>query len=139
MCHILKVSQEEMELLTEETDLTKGAQKLLSWGPCLVLVSLGAQGAFFYTEKAKGQVPAYQVKAVDITGAGDAFVGSMLFQLAGMSPEEIQNLSEAQLEEMVSFANGAGSLTTTKKGAIPAMPTQEEIQRCRKETPLFVK
>lgn len=79
----------------------------------------------------------YDVPTVDTTGAGDAFVGSMLLQLAHLSPGELGGLDEQSLREMVDFANAAGSLTTTRKGAIPAMPTREEIQQCRASASLL--
>lgn len=84
-----------------------------------------------------GRMATYDVPTVDTTGAGDAFVGSMLLQLAGLSPSELGGLAQQSLQEMVDFANAAGSLTTTRKGAIPAMPTREEIQRCRACVPLL--
>ena len=64
-------------------------------------------------------------------------MGSMLLQLAHLSPGELGGLDEQSLREMVDFANAAGSLTTTRKGAIPAMPTREEIQQCRASASLL--
>lgn len=137
LADILKVSEEEMVLLTGQEDLETGSQRLFSMGPKLVLVSLGEKGAFFRSPKAVGHRPAYHVTAVDTTGAGDAFVGSMLFQLSGLGHGELEALTKPDLEKIVDFANAAGSLTTTQKGGIPALPALEEIQRCREQTPLF--
>ncbi|GJQ95154.1 probable fructokinase-7 [Tanacetum coccineum] len=77
----------------------------------------------------KGRVPGVKVKPVDTTGAGDAFVGGILSILASDT-----NLykDETKLREALLFANACGALTVTKKGAIPAMPTREEIHKILK-------
>lgn len=134
LCDVLKVSGEEMTLLTGETGLSAGAEKLLSLGPKLVLVSLGADGAYFKTAAACGRLHAYDVHTVDTTGAGDAFLGAILYRLRGKSADELGSMSVNELCDIVSYGNAAGSLTTTRGGAIPALPTHEEIEQCRAET-----
>jgi len=64
---------------------------------------------------------------VDTTGAGDAFVGAMLWQLRGMSLEEISQICEQKWGELLAFSNAAGTIVATKKGAIPAMPDLDTI------------
>lgn len=123
---ILKVSEEEMYLITNETNLELGSEKLLNMGPSLVLVSLGEKGACFRNKKHFGIFPTYNVNAVDTTGAGDAFVGAMLWQIKDFNLCEISNMN---LAENINFANAAGSLTTTQRGAIPALPTLREIKK----------
>lgn len=123
---ILKVSEEEMYLITNETNLELGSEKLLNMGPSLVLVSLGEKGACFRNKKHFGIFPTYNVNAVDTTGAGDAFVGAMLWQIKDFNLCEISNMN---LAENINFANAAGSLTTTQRGAIPALPTLSEIKK----------
>jgi fructokinase len=130
---ILKVSAEEMGLLTGETDPERGSALLAEKGPAIVLVSLGARGAYFRCAAGTGARPAYDVKTVDTTGAGDSFLGAVHYRLRGKSREDLQNISRDELEDMVDFANAAGSLTTTRKGAIPALPAMDEIERCRRE------
>ncbi len=130
LCHILKVSHEEMTLLTGETSLEAGAEKLVALGPVLVLVSLGEEGAFYRCGGKSGLLPAYTVDTVDTTGAGDAFVGAMLWQLKDKSLGDIESM---ELESLVAFANAAGGLTTTKFGAIPALPELEEVENCMKK------
>ena len=134
LCHILKVSGEEMTLLTGTSDLHAGAEKLLGFGPKLVLVSLGADGAYFKTKNACGRLRAYDVHTVDTTGAGDAFLGAILYRLRGKTGDGLDAMSADELFDIVSYGNAAGSLTTTKGGAIPALPTHEEIEQCRAET-----
>lgn len=131
MCDILKVSEEEMLLLTGETDMEKASQILLEMGPALVLVSLGPKGSFHRNHVCSGYLPTYDVKTVDTTGAGDAFVGAILWQLRNRSRREIESLGDKELRQIVDFANAAGSLTTTKSGAIPAIPTMEQIRACQ--------
>lgn len=122
---ILKVSEEEMQLLTGKSDPAVGADMLLARGPKAVFITMGAQGAYYANAAAKGFVPAFRVPTVDTTGAGDAFVGAMLWQLKAYTASEIATIA---LQEAVRFANAAGALTTTRSGAIPALPTRGEIQ-----------
>jgi fructokinase len=129
---ILKVSGEEMTLLTGETGLEKGAALLAEKGPAIVLVSLGAKGAFCFCGDGSAILSAYDVKTIDTTGAGDAFLGAVHYRLRSKTKEQVRGISRGELADIVDFANAAGSLTTTKKGAIPAMPDLAEIALCRK-------
>jgi fructokinase len=129
---ILKVSEEEMTLLTGEEDLEKGSSLLAENGSAIVLVSLGAKGAYFRCAAGSGSLPTYDVETVDTTGAGGSFLGAVHYRLRGKSREDLKNISHNELTDIVDFANAAGSLTTTKKGAIPALPTVSEIEACRK-------
>ena len=129
LADIVKVSEEEMELLTGEVQLAAGADALASRGAALVLVTLGPRGAYYRAAAGRGLLPACEVDTVDTTGAGDAFLGAMLSCLAGKTLEELRILPQAQWERIVAFANAAGSLTTAAKGAIPAMPAREQILR----------
>jgi fructokinase len=134
---ILKVSDEEMTLLTGETDLEKGSSLLAAKGPAIVLVSLGAKGAYFRCAAGSGSLPTYDVHTVDTTGAGDAFLGAVHYRLRDKSLTELKNISRDELADIVDFANAAGSLTTTQKGAIPALPDMTGIEACRKEVQLL--
>ena len=127
---ILKVSEEEMCLLTGESTLPGGAEKLQAMGPSAVFITRGKEGAYFRTPSGEGALPAFPVNAVDTTGAGDAFWGALLAQIPGRGRTALEALT---LEEWVSatrVANAAGGLTTTAKGAIPAMPDSAAIQVC---------
>ncbi|MDR3122939.1 MAG: carbohydrate kinase [Treponema sp.] len=129
---ILKVSEEEMLLLTGGTDLEKGAALLAEQGPVITLVSLGVRGAYYRCADGSGILPAYDVNTIDTTGAGDSFLGAVLFWLRDKSRAELGAIPREELADIVDFANAAGSLATAKKGAIPALPTLEEIENCRK-------
>lgn len=138
LADIVKVSEEEMTLLTGETDLEGGSRALARYGAALVLISLGGKGAFYRKGGLCGLLPTYDVRTIDTNGAGDAFLGAVLFRLRGKSLEKIRGLDEAELRDILSFANASGSLTTTKSGAIPAMPGLAEIELCRKSVPLLM-
>lgn len=126
-----------MQLITNESDLARGSQALLETGPSLVLVSLGAKGAYYRNAVGAGHLPTYDVPTVDTTGAGDAFMGAIHYQLRRKAAEDLRTLPAFELEEIVRFGNAAGSLTTTKGGAIPAMPSMVEIQNCIASIPLM--
>lgn len=127
---ILKVSKEEMLFLTGETDLVKGAATLQRLGPQIVLVTCGADGSYFHTPTCNGSVPAFAVTAIDTTGAGDAFFGALLYCLVGKTINDITAAQREDWRKMLDFANAAAGLSTQKKGAIPSMPSINEIQYC---------
>ena len=132
---ILKVSDEELELLSGTADLAEGSRRLNEAGPALVLVSLGAGGSFFRCGDVTGAVPAYDVKTVDTTGAGDAFLGAVLTLLKDKTRAELEALTEPELTAIAAFANAAGSLATTRKGAIAIMPDRAQVEECMKNCP----
>ena len=123
---ILKVSDEELPLLTGTDDPEKGAAILQQYGIPLIFVTQGAAGAFYCFGDLTGQVPGVSCKTADTNGAGDTFFGAVLSRLAGF--DSLQDLTENDLKEIVSFANRAASLTTSRHGAIPAMPTLKELE-----------
>ena len=122
---ILKVSDEELPLLTGTSDLEQGSAQLAANGIRLVLVTLGPDGAFYRFGEKTGKVPGVKVKVGDTNGAGDTFFGAALSRLV---KEDLDTLTAQRLEEILSFANKAAAITTSRHGAIPAMPTLEEVQ-----------
>jgi fructokinase len=124
---LLKVSDEEMTLLTGETDFESGAKKLAAMGPPVVMVTMGEKGSFFYTPAGSGYVPAFQVKTTDTTGAGDAFLGALHNCIQKKSLQELVTMEPKEWISVMKFASAAGGLTATQKGAIPAMPERSEI------------
>lgn len=141
---LLKVSEEEAFLITGEKDREAAGASLLEKVP-LVVMTLGAEGCIFFHKSGKALVPAFDVKVVDTTGAGDAFWGAFLFFLLegkfkGVSPVKgetrkkvfrgiIENLSFDELSEICRYANASGSLCASGKGAIPALPSRNEIEK----------
>ena len=123
----VKVSEEELALITGEDGLARGVSALLSDFPVsLLAVSRGAGGALLTNRRFTAELPAFRVHTVDTTGAGDAFYGALLSALleTGKAAGELDG---AGLTALLRFANAAGALSTTKKGAIPAQPTREDI------------
>ncbi|MCR5034770.1 MAG: carbohydrate kinase [Clostridia bacterium] len=127
---ILKISDEELMLLTGTDDLQEGSRRLSEYGISLILITLGSKGVFYRlccgdeAEHLCGLVPAEKVSVCDTNGAGDTFLGAVLMRLAdkGSIPADSR-----QMEAIMSFANRAAALTCSRAGAIPAMPTAEEL------------
>ncbi|KAK7261617.1 hypothetical protein RIF29_27932 [Crotalaria pallida] len=122
---LIKVSDVELEFLTG-SDKIDDESALSLWHPNLklLLVTLGEHGSKYYTKNFHGSVEAFHVKTVDTTGAGDSFVGSLLAKI--VDDQSILE-DEARLREVLKFANATGAITTTKKGAIPALPKEEDV------------
>jgi ribokinase len=94
------------------------AHKFLGYGVPVVIVTLGAQGALLVTEGQVTHVPAKEVKAVDTTAAGDAFIG-------GLAVAWVNGFS---LEEAVQYATCSGALAVTKFGAQTSLPSAEDVE-----------
>ena len=124
LCDILKISDEELPLLTGTNDPAEGSRQLSNLGIRLIFVTLGADGAFYRMGEHTGSVPGIRVKVGDTNGAGDTFFGAALSKLVR---ENLDTLTPERLAEIAAFANRAASITTSRHGAIPAMPRLEEI------------
>ncbi len=131
MADIVKVSEEEIAFLYE-TDVATGAKRMLDEGVQAVIVTLGGAGCRIITSQADTHVAGLSVEVVDTTGAGDSFVGGLLYQISERAigaGDIAERLSDANLvQEMCRFANVVAGLTTTKRGAIPALPTMSEVE-----------
>ncbi|KAK4370704.1 hypothetical protein RND71_010179 [Anisodus tanguticus] len=121
---VIKVSDVELEFLTG-SDKIDDESAMSLWHPNLklLLVTLGEKGCNYYTKKFHGSVEAFHVKTVDTTGAGDSFVGALLTNIVD---DQAILEDEARLKEVLRFACACGAITTTKKGAIPALPTEAD-------------
>lgn len=129
MVDILKISDEELPLLTGTDDPAEGTKMLADeYGVKLILLTLGAKGAYWRMGDFTGLCEGVKVKVADTNGAGDTFLGSFLSGMVRLGKTRPSELSEAQLEGLVKFANKAASVTTSRSGAIPAMPTWDEVQ-----------
>lgn len=124
---LIKLSEEETYLTTGRTDPEQAAQWLMNRGVKVVAITLGDQGAYLCCRQGNAWIHGFQVEAVDTNGAGDSFWGAFLYQVA-RSGRRAEELSLEELKGMVRFANAAASLCVQRPGAIPAMPTLEEIQ-----------
>lgn len=126
LADILKVSDEEMLLLTGTEDFEEGSRILSDQGPSLVLVTLGAKGVFVRMGSYSGTVPGFSVRVADTNGAGDTFFGAVLCQISKREGL-LDGLGEDELRKIVTYANKAASLTCSRRGAMPAMPYADEI------------
>lgn len=133
---IIKVSEEELPFLTGTDDLSAGSLRLVEGGAKIVLVTLGPKGCYFRCASGSGLLNTYDTKVVDTTGAGDCFFGAMLRQLSRYAGT-LDSIPAEELGAMVDFANAAGALCASRKGAISSMPTAQEIERCMSTTPLL--
>ena len=128
MTDILKISDEELPLLTGTDDPEAGTALLAELGIRLIVVTLGSKGVFFRLGEACGTVPGYKVKVADTNGAGDTFHGALLSRLIGRGEHPLDGLTAEELASMLDFANRAAALTCSRSGAIPAMPTLAEVE-----------
>ena len=122
---ILKVSDEELPLLTGTTDCESGTAQLAQNGIKLIFVTLGPDGVFYRFGEKTGHVAGVPCKVGDTNGAGDTFFGAALSKLY---KENLNTLTVEKLESILAFANKAASITTSRHGAIPAMPTLAEVE-----------
>lgn len=129
MVDILKISDEELPLLADTDDLEAGTAALAEHGIRLILVTLGPNGVFYRFGGKTGTVPGVPCTVGDTNGAGDTFFGAFLSRLSRLDGPDC--LTADMLEEMLAFANKAASITTSRRGAIPAMPTLEEMKTRR--------
>ena len=124
---ILKLSDEEMELLSGSNDPETCSQVMADKGISLVLITLGSEGVFYRLGEHTGVVPGVPTKVADTNGAGDTFFGAVLSRLSCRTQGALEGLTKEELEEILTFANRAASVTCSRSGAIPAMPTLEEL------------
>lgn len=126
LCDIIKLSEDELTLLTGTSDLEKGSAQLMEYGIILVLVTLGEKGAFYRYRNKTGYVSGVPCQVADTNGAGDSFFAAVLAKLSKMDLSTPIPIS--QMEEIIAFANKVASITVSRSGAIPAMPTLAEVE-----------
>jgi fructokinase len=127
LADVVKVSEEEAGFLYGPGTLAEQAERILQSGPTLASVTLGAAGCYLASAEAAVQVPGFPVTAVDTTGAGDGFAAGLL---AGLLERGVSRVGDAGvLSAMGKFANAAGALTCTGKGAIPALPSRKAVEQ----------
>ena len=127
-CDILKISDNEITWLTGEEDYSAGVAWINSrYHIPLVLVSMGKEGSRAYYQGNMVEVaPFLQENTIETTGAGDTFGGCVLNYVL---EKGLDDLSEEDLKEMLTFANGAASIITTRKGALRVMPDRNEVEK----------
>lgn len=119
---VVKLGHEELEPLLGTEDNEEAAELLLKRGVELVLISLGESGAFYATRDFQGSVPSFEIKVVDTTGAGDAFLAAALVHLSEAE------WTEERVEEAARRGTAAGALACTGYGAMGALPTKADLE-----------
>ena len=126
-CDVLKISDNEVEFLFDTTDYDKGAALIEEkYHIPLVLITMGKDGSrAYYNGRRVECAPFLQEHTIETTGAGDTFCASILNYVLDHG---LEDLSDKNLMEMLTFANAGASLITTRKGALRVMPTREEVE-----------
>lgn len=129
-CDILKISDNEIQWLTQQEDFDAGVRWIRQRFPNirLLLLSMGKDGSRGYSGDAMAEVKGFSVSAIETTGAGDTFFGGILHHVLAWG---LRDYTRQELEEMLTFANAAAALVTTRKGALRVMPSLAEIQALR--------
>ena len=109
-------------IITDETSMLISAAKFAQMGVRNLIITVGAKGAFYCTQDGYSFIPAFKVNAVDTTAAGDTFIGALSSQLK----PDMSNIEKALV-----YAQRASSLAVQKMGALPSIPTREQILAAR--------
>ncbi len=128
---VIKLSDEELPLVAGVSDLEEGSRSLEEQGVKLVLVTLGKDGVFCRWQGQTWRQPGVPVQVADTNGAGDTFFGAVLSRLCRRGERPLEGLERAELKDILAFANQAAAVTCSRSGAIPAMPTPEDIENLR--------
>ena len=126
---ILKISDEEVEFIFGNKDIEENLDYLFDQGVKLLVYTSGKDGAVAYTKNVVAHSNGIKVNAVDTTGAGDGFIGCLLYQMAkeNVDLEQINILTEEQLKTYLDLSNKFCSISVTKEGAIASYPRAKEI------------
>ena len=127
-CDVLKISDNEIQWFTGEEDYDKGIEKLRQeYDIPLILLSMGRDGSRAYYKDLRVEMPSFiQKETIETSGAGDTFGGCCLHYVLEYG---LDGLNEERLKEMLTFANAAASIITTRKGALRVMPEPDEVKR----------
>ena len=123
---IIKISDEELPLLTGETDPEKATDLLLDQGVKIVAITLGSEGAYVRVGNESRLVAGFRANAVDTTGAGDSFFGGFLYRFLA-SGKTLKQVSIEDAADYARFGNATASLCVERRGGIPAMPKLSEV------------
>ena len=126
-CDILKISDNEIQFVSGKEDYDEGIQYLQEkYNIPIIFLTLGKEGSRAYYKGMRVEKEGFQVDTIETTGAGDSFCGSAISKVLDKG---IDNLTESDLEDILTFANAAAAIVTTKKGAIRSMPELGEIEK----------
>ena len=132
-CDILKISDNEIEFMTGSTDYDRAVRELMEkYQIKLAFATLGKNGSRAYYGDIKAECGVFKVDTIETTGAGDTFCGSALNFIL---EHDINALTENDLRELLTFANAAAAIITTRRGALKVMPEKEEILELKQPFP----
>lgn len=124
-CDILKISDNELELITNINDVNEAIIEIKNkYNIKLILVTLGEKGSMYWYNNCIGYRRGFEGNVVDTTGAGDTFHGALLSKIVD---KDLKNINIAYLDKALDFANAAGSVIVGRKGSLKSMPTLDEI------------
>ncbi|KRE48599.1 carbohydrate kinase family protein [Paenibacillus sp. Soil522] len=126
LSHLVKISSDELAFITGIEDEQEAIASLFVGDVQAVVYTRGSEGAVWYTPTYEVSVPGQKVSVIDTTGAGDAFIGALLYQLQ-LNEGVVKGIGAEKAERIVSFANAAAALTTTRAGAISSLPLLQEL------------
>jgi len=127
---IVKINEDELHFLSGTADIEEGITRLVALGPPIVIVTLGRAGCQYRWHGHTGVIPGYPVATIDTTGAGDGFVAGLLVSLASHPTghdRDLAGMPGDEVAECLVWANATAALTTTARGAIPALPTRAAV------------
>lgn len=130
---VLKISDEELEFITGETDIHKAAPAIFQKGVQMILFSEGAEGARILTPGYEVKVPSVKVTVSDTTGAGDAVIGAFLYGLTEQNINFVSDITKEMALELLKFANAYAAYSVMGKGAISAYGSKEQVLAFMKE------
>lgn len=131
-CDILKISDEELEFITGETNIEAAIPNLLKDHCKAVIFTKGKNGVNLYTKDFKASTTSYKVQVVDTTGAGDTFIGAFLYQILSNEELDLNQISKESYEEYLDFASLYAGYITTQKGALASLADMDTIQSFKK-------
>lgn len=123
---IIKLSEKELQILTDCDTLIPAIASLIKTGAKLICITQGAKGCIIASKSGIERYPGYNTPIVDTLGSGDCFFGGFLYKLLEYG-KPIDELLSDDIEELAAFANACGALSASKKGAIPSIPTLKEV------------
>ena len=125
-CDIMKISDNEIQWLSGKEDYDEGIAWLRErYDIPLIFLTLGKDGSRAYCGDVRTEQPGFKMNTIETTGAGDTFCACVINYVL---EHGLQNLTEENLREMLTFANAAASIITTRKGALMVMPAKEEVE-----------
>lgn len=121
----LKISEEELNFVGGEANIPAFMKE---HGITVVIETLGSDGAKYFYSGSEGRIYGHKVKAVDATGAGDAFWGGFLSKILMSGVNTVEDLTEEIVRSSLEYGNASGGLCVQKMGGIPALPYKEDIE-----------